>query len=338
VRGRELPARSRTLRRRFNSLLDGAARRQTVVAGRTLDMYMLWVYGGVVAGTAVIFALSARSSVSLPVLALLVAIVAVLSFTLFKSTKVVGRSHPLLNWAKRGVYHFQIAAVAVTVLVLELLREPVLPYLDILVVGMLVYQAFGRIGCFMAGCCHGRPSSWGVRYGKKHAEAGYVYFVQGTRLFPVQLLESLWLFFLTAGAIAISLEGGRAGENVAWYAVGYASGRFVFELLRGDTGRIVVRGLSEPQWTALLASSVVVALELGGVLPFHRWHVAAVVALASATVALLVRREVRGSPATMPLEHVRRTEDEVLSDAGLVRVTRRRGRDISGVYVPAKRR
>jgi prolipoprotein diacylglyceryltransferase len=216
-----------------------------------------------------------------------------------------------------------------------LLGEPVLSYLDILVVGMLVYQAFGRIGCFMAGCCHGRPSAWGVRYGQKHAVTGYLYFVQGARLFPVQILEALWLFFLTAGAIAISVGGGTAGENIAWYVVGYGTGRFVFEFLRGDTGRIVVMGFSEPQWTALLASSVVVALELLGGLPFHWWHAAAVGVMASVVATLIVRRRNRGALPGVSLfeeDRVRSTEDDILANAGLVRVTTRRGQ----FYVPGE--
>jgi prolipoprotein diacylglyceryltransferase len=319
------------MRRRVNALLDRVVRREIVLAGRALDAYLLSVYTGVLVGTAVIFALSARSSVSLPVMTVLVALVAAFSLLLFKSTKLVGRSYPLLNWAKKGVYHFQIAALVLTTAVLRLVTEPVLPYLDVLVVGMIVYQAFGRIGCFLAGCCHGRPSTWGVRYGKEHAKTGYVYFVRGVRLFPVQLLEALWLVVLAAGALAIVLRSHEPGDAVTWYVVGYAAGRFTVEFLRGDAARIVIKGFSEPQWTALLLTGVVTALEAAGALALHWWHVAVFLAMASVVATRTLLRRSRGVLHPEAAQ-ARSTEEQVLLDAGLVPLG-----PPHAIYVPRRR-
>jgi phosphatidylglycerol:prolipoprotein diacylglycerol transferase len=58
--------------------------------------------------------------------------------------------------------------LAVTVIILYLLyhRLPIRRYLDILAIGLLLALAFGRLGCFLNGCCFGRPTNlfWGIRF------------------------------------------------------------------------------------------------------------------------------------------------------------------------------
>lgn len=45
-------------------------------------------------------------------------------------------------------------------------RLPVRHYLDILAIGFMLFLVFGRMGCFLNGCCFGRPTSvpWAVRF------------------------------------------------------------------------------------------------------------------------------------------------------------------------------
>ena len=54
--------------------------------------------------------------------------------------------------------------VAVTLLFLYMLyhRLPVRHYLDILAIGLMLLLAFGRVGCFLNGCCFGKPTSFPV--------------------------------------------------------------------------------------------------------------------------------------------------------------------------------
>ena len=256
----------------FNHFLDELVRPEITIAGRKFNHYHFWVNTGVVVGTVVLFALTWSAAVSLPVMTGIVIMVSLLSLFLFKSTAIFGKSYPFLNWARRGVYHFQILALIFTVTFLVLLKEPVLKYLDILVIAMLIYQAFGRIGCFMAGCCHGRPHSWGVCYGQKHAATRYIYFNQQVRLYPVQAIESAWLFLLTFVTISNLYSAQPDGQNVALYVIGYGLGRFFFEFMRGDLEKKYYLGFSEPQWTAVILSCGVLILELIKILPLHAWH------------------------------------------------------------------
>lgn len=58
--------------------------------------------------------------------------------------------------------------LAITVILIFLRRHkiPIRPYLDILAIGFMVALAFGRIGCFLNGCCFGKPADlpWAVQF------------------------------------------------------------------------------------------------------------------------------------------------------------------------------
>jgi phosphatidylglycerol:prolipoprotein diacylglycerol transferase len=57
-------------------------------------------------------------------------------------------------------------AIAVILLYGRYHKVPIRHYLDVLAVGLLVALMFGRVGCFLNGCCYGRPTDlpWGVRF------------------------------------------------------------------------------------------------------------------------------------------------------------------------------
>lgn len=58
--------------------------------------------------------------------------------------------------------------LAITIIFFYLLyhKLPVRHYLDILAIGLMLALAFGRIGCFLNGCCFGKPTElpWAVRF------------------------------------------------------------------------------------------------------------------------------------------------------------------------------
>ena len=59
-----------------------------------------------------------------------------------------------------------IFAVSVIFLYLRYHKLPKRRYLDILAIGLMSALAFGRIGCFLNGCCFGKPTNlpWAVRF------------------------------------------------------------------------------------------------------------------------------------------------------------------------------
>ncbi len=117
-------------------------------------------------------------------------------------------------------------------------------------------HGFGRIGCFLAGCCHGVAYSgplavtYSTAIGAPH----------GIPLFPVQLLEALVLFALFGVLLRFLLRGMRVGGLCICYLSIYATCRFLLEFLRGDVSRGVLRGLSTSQWCSL---AILLSIPLG---------------------------------------------------------------------------
>ena len=100
--------------------------------------------------------------------------------------------------------------------------------MNVFLPSVAVAQAFGRIGCFLGGCCYGMPvSSWGVVF----PEGSPVFRQYGNcPVVPVQLYESAWLFLV--GIVLFNVV--RFRTRWMWYLILVGSGRFLFEFLRGD--------------------------------------------------------------------------------------------------------
>jgi phosphatidylglycerol:prolipoprotein diacylglycerol transferase len=59
-----------------------------------------------------------------------------------------------------------LLAIVVILLYIWYYKQPMRHYLDVLAIGLFAALAFGRIGCFLNGCCYGRPTElpWGVQF------------------------------------------------------------------------------------------------------------------------------------------------------------------------------
>jgi len=59
-----------------------------------------------------------------------------------------------------------ILAITVIIFYMRYHKLPIRRYLDILAVALLLALALGRIGCFLNGCCFGKPTNlpWGIRF------------------------------------------------------------------------------------------------------------------------------------------------------------------------------
>lgn len=177
-----------------------------------------------------------------------------------------------------AVYAYQLAVLSAGTGLAWLLRQPVLPVLDGLAAGFALTQAIGRLGCFRAGCCHGRPQAWGVRYTPAHASLGFPTCLVGVPLLPLQLLEACGMLMLSVWSVQRVLAGSPAGEALAGYLVSYAVMRFGLEFLRGDL-RPLHLGLSTAQWTASGSALGVAVLQAFGVLPQSHLRLAIVAGL-----------------------------------------------------------
>ena len=87
-----------------------------------------------------------------------------------------------------------------------------------------IAHGFGRIGCFLAGCCYGRETdSWiGVKFPDLP-----------NKVIPTQLIESIFLFLLTA-VLIILLFVFNFKYTFIVYLSSYSIFRFIIEFFRGD--------------------------------------------------------------------------------------------------------
>lgn len=101
--------------------------------------------------------------------------------------------------------------------------------LNVLITGIVLAHAIGRIGCFLAGCCYGIPteSYLGVIFPHGHAHEAF----PDTHIYPTQLFESAFLFILFIG-----LNKVKSFKNVELevYLIAYGIWRIFIEFFRGD--------------------------------------------------------------------------------------------------------
>jgi len=318
-----------------NGWFDAVVRPRVRTSRGSWNAYLYWQGIGFALGASAMLAVAAVRGNPLFVVVWLVLLSIAVAALLYKGAERLAVQHPFLIWVRKGVYHYQIATLAAAALFLGMIDEPRLPFLDVLVIGLMVAQICGRVGCLMVGCCHGRPAPWGVRYGVEHQGAGYRSYLPGVRLFPVQLTEAAWLLGIAAIATrAILGPDYRPGEILAWYAVAYGAGRFVFELLRADTGRLYLWGFTEAQWTALLAMGGIAWAERASVLPAHPWHAGAAAGLAAWMLGIALRRRFFGASRHLLLHpyHLREVVGVVNWISELAEDQRRTNGGLGAVY------
>ncbi len=109
-------------------------------------------------------------------------------------------------------------------------------------------HGFGRLGCLMAGCCHGRPTdAWYGIYMNIPGDGT----AEKVKVIPVQLYEALFLFALCALFLFLFKKGKK--YLLPSYMMAYAVWRFVAEILRGDyRGATVVDFFTPSQFISVL--------------------------------------------------------------------------------------
>jgi phosphatidylglycerol:prolipoprotein diacylglycerol transferase len=154
---------------------------------------------------------------------------------------------------------------------------PALRTCDAFAPGLAIGHAIGRIGCFAAGCCWGKPtqSFWGVTFHNPVANA-WVGTPLGVALQPTQLFESaveLANFFLLTWLLKRKKFDGQV---IGAYLFLYGFARYFLEFLRDDPGRGEVFGgaMTGTQFISIL---LVIA---GGVLWLRRSATPAAIAAA----------------------------------------------------------
>lgn len=134
--------------------------------------------------------------------------------------------------------------------------------LDVFAPAVALGHAFGRIGCFMQGCCFGKDAggSWlGVIYPAGSAPAVHPNtkdILNGCSLplYPVQLIEAGANFLLFGILFFIAGKFKKPGRVAGIYVICYAVLRFLMEYMRGDHTHSIA-GLTPSQSVALFVTA-----------------------------------------------------------------------------------
>ena len=139
---------------------------------------------------------------------------------------------------------------------------------DTVAPGLALGHAFGRLGCFAAGSCYGKPTGlpWAVTYTDPRSLAADVL---GVPVHPTQLYSFGFLTLLSAILAVKARRPAFKGQIIAFYTIFYGTYRFAVEFLRGDPrGDAALLGvtLSTSQWI----SAALVPLAVAAYIYLHR--------------------------------------------------------------------
>lgn len=143
-------------------------------------------------------------------------------------------------WSGGLVFHGGfIGAFAVLPIWCRVTKTPFLETADLLATILPLAHGFGRIGCFLFGCCYGihlpenSPFAWlQLRFPTSAGASG----AHGLPVLPTQLFEAaaLFLFFVVLLRLLRQHEKTHPGLVAGVYLLGAALIRFTVEFLRDD--------------------------------------------------------------------------------------------------------
>ncbi len=181
-----------------------------------------------------------------------------------------------------------LGAVIASVIVMKIYKLPWWRTADAFAPGIAIGQAIGRLGCFSAGCCWGKPTSaWcGVHFSEKgHEITGVPTMVRHLadpiqqnvwaerlggllapiKLHPTQIYEAAATLLIFVILLFVYRKRQFHGQVIIVYAILYAIARFIIEYWRDDP-RGEFFDLSTSQFIA-------VVLFIGAIIAyFWRWR------------------------------------------------------------------
>src|SRR6185369_9415186 len=151
------------------------------------------------------------------------------------------------------------------VLLIRIYKLPLWKVADAFAPGLALGQAFGRQGCFSAGCCWGKATTlpWGVHFTELgHDYTGVpIYGPDGSDLYlhPTQLYESFFMLLVFAFLYYLHRKKKFDGQVLVTYAIIYALFRFLIEFIRDDPrgdlfGFTSLTGLSTSQMISFIVA------------------------------------------------------------------------------------
>jgi len=134
-----------------------------------------------------------------------------------------------------------LGGIVWTIVYTRIHQMPLLCVFDLAAAPVALGHSIGRIGCFVAGCCYGKPTSlpWAVTFTNPIAAR-----IAGTplnvSLHPTQLYEAAAEFLNFLILVWLGAKQRFAGQIIGTFFVLYGVERGTIEFLRGDPGRTMM--------------------------------------------------------------------------------------------------
>jgi phosphatidylglycerol:prolipoprotein diacylglycerol transferase len=169
----------------------------------------------------------------------------------------------LLSLARSGgvFYGGLILAVVVALWYIRRIGLPLWTTCDVFAPGIALGHVVGRMGCFFAGCCYGKPTGvpWAITFRDPYAAANV-----GTPLYiplhPTQLYEAGAEALILVLLLATESRGKRYPGRTFWlYMLLYAISRYIIEMFRDDP-RGTVGMFSTSQFISIVLAPLAVIM------------------------------------------------------------------------------
>lgn len=124
--------------------------------------------------------------------------------------------------------------------------------MDIYAVCVPLFHCFGRIGCFLGGCCYGVESKFGLTVTNNQLIPD----VNGVRRLPIALIEAYFNLLLFTLLLKVFKSERFKGKILYLYMFFYSIIRFNLEFYRGDEIRGIWFGYSTSQWISIVLFAI----------------------------------------------------------------------------------
>jgi phosphatidylglycerol:prolipoprotein diacylglycerol transferase len=149
-----------------------------------------------------------------------------------------------------------VLATVFALLYMRAQNLPVLETCDVFAPGLAIGHGIGRLGCFAAGCCWGKPTHlpWAVTFRNKDATTGVPLNIP---LHPTQLYEAFSEAIICLILIRMLSRAHRDGQVFGAWCLLYGLVRFGVEFVREhDSSNPFGGPLVLEQWIALALAAV----------------------------------------------------------------------------------
>lgn len=141
-----------------------------------------------------------------------------------------------------------IGGILGAIITVKILKVDVATVEKIVVPYLPLAHAIGRVGCLLAGCCHGMEYEGPLAVYYPNSVAG-VPPTQG--YFPTQILEGILNIGIMFALLYIAKKVKHSYDLLFSYLFLYAIVRFIVEFFRGDKIRGIFNSLSSSQWISI---------------------------------------------------------------------------------------